>query len=200
MKKLSGNAGEFFITYPEEQKEGKKTQTCLFPINSASRKPCRVWAAQVEYIFSIVTGKRHFPNTLESNASSNVGQSLPASACDTWRRGSLLRKRSDTCPKYSAGAYKPCFFRFTLFEKGNKSFPMPQVFLKRANRAWVSKRSVPSVSVCTTRVSVHRRQHQRPTCKINREAGQICWLTNTQEESPRPSLDISTLHYIRTQN
>lgn len=39
MKQLSGNAGEFFITYPEEQKEGEENPgTCLFPMNSSSRK------------------------------------------------------------------------------------------------------------------------------------------------------------------
>lgn len=48
MKQLTGKAGAFFIMYPEEQKQWEKTQTCLLPINSPSRKLSRMWAAPIE--------------------------------------------------------------------------------------------------------------------------------------------------------
>lgn len=71
MKQLSGNAGEFFNTYPEEQKEGEENpQTCLFPISSSSRKLCRAGAAQVEQVLGFQKlWKRGSLNRLKSNVS-----------------------------------------------------------------------------------------------------------------------------------
>lgn len=83
-----------------------------------------------------------------------------------------------------------------------KLFPVKSVFPEKANRAWMSTVYVCLQSLClrSTREGVCWKQHWNPICKIIREAGQICWLGNTQEASPRPFLDTSTLHYIRTQN
>lgn len=61
-----------YISRRTKGREKKNSQTRLFPINSPSRKLCRVWAAlgREGLELSKVTEKRGFLNMLESNMSS----------------------------------------------------------------------------------------------------------------------------------